>query len=279
MPVTIERFRRRSCREHLGPLLIACIVTGVASGPVAVAAAAADYDRDSALAISQDAIGRQLSGFTLRDTDGQLFELSQLQGKPLIVSMIYTSCHHICPTITRNLEATIDVAQEAFGDDAFSVVTVGFDWRVDTPERMRQFSAGLAMGEYANWHFLASDATTIDALSDNLGFLFYASTKGFDHLAQTTIIDSDGKIYRQVYGVDIKTTAIVEPLKELIFNTPRSAGFIEHWVSTFKLFCTVYDPNSDRYRFDYSIFMTIFAGVVSLGLVAIFIVREWRLAR
>ena len=100
-----------------------------------------------------------------------------------------------------------------------------------------------------------------------------------DHLAQTTVVDSDGKIYRQVYGVDIETQSIVEPLKELVFDTPRSAGFIEHWISTFKLFCTVYDPNSDRYRFDYSIFMTLFAGFLSLGAIATFIVREWRRAR
>ena len=113
----------------------------------------------------------------------------------------------------------------------------------------------------------------------NLGFLFYPSAKGFDHLAQATVVDADGRIYRQVYGVDVETTAIVEPLKELVFDTPRSAGFIEHWVSTFKLFCTVYDPNSDRYRFDYSIFTAIVIGILSLGLVAVFIIGEWRRAR
>jgi protein SCO1/2 len=119
----------------------------------------------------------------------------------------------------------------------------------------------------------------VDALSENLGFLFYPSAKGFDHLAQATIIDDSGTIYRQVYGVDVETTAIVEPLKELVFNTPRSAGFLEHWVSTFRLFCTVYDPNSDRYRFDYSIVTAIVTGVLSLGLALVFIVREWRQAR
>jgi len=64
-----------------------------------------------------------------------------------------------------------------------------------------------------------------------------------------------------------------------VFNTPRNAGFVEHWVSTFKLFCTVYDPNSDRYRFDYSIFMSIVVGILSLGLIGIFIAKEWQRAR
>jgi len=144
---------------------------------------------------------------------------------------------------------------------------------------MRQFATEHGVQANANWRFLATDAQVVEELSENIGFLFYPSPKGFDHLAQATIVDSEGTVYRQVYGVDVETTAIVEPLKELVFDTPRSAGLIEHWVSTFKLFCTVYDPNNDRYRFDYSIFMTIIVGVLSLGLVLVFIVREWRRAR
>jgi protein SCO1/2 len=253
------------------------VVAGVSAGHAATDPAT--YDRGDALDISQAAIGRELGDFTLRDTNGQPVELSSLRGRPLVISMIYTSCHHICPTITRNLGDTIDVAQEALGIDSFSVVTVGFDWRVDTPDRMREFATRLGMNGVRNWHFLATDAGVVDALSENLGFLFYPSAKGFDHLAQATIIDAEGRIYRQVYGVDVETIAIVEPLKELVFNTPRNAGLIEHWLSTFRLFCTVYDPNSDRYRFDYSIFTAIITGMLSLGLVLFFIVREWRQAR
>jgi len=258
-------------------LIVVCIVAGASAGHAATGAPS--YDRTDALEISQGAIGRTLADYTLRDIDGQPFDLASLRGKPLVVSMIYTSCHHICPTITRNLGDTIGVAQEALGKDAFRVVTVGFDWRVDTPDRMREFESRLGMNDVPNWHFLATDAHVVDELSDNLGFLFYSSAKGFDHLAQATIIDAEGAIYRQVYGVDVETTAIVEPLKELVFNTPRSAGFIEHWVSTFKLFCTVYDPNNDRYRFDYSIFTAIFVGILCLGMVAVFIIKEWRHAR
>jgi protein SCO1/2 len=224
-------------------LFTACLVL------VALTGVAQEYDKDSALAVSQ------------------------------AVSMIYTSCHHVCPTITRNLARNVEVAREALGEDAFSVVTIGFDWQVDSPERMRQFAAGQGVDDVEGWYFLAADAATIDALSENLGFLFFPSAKGFDHLVQTTIVGRDGTIYRQLYGVDIDTQVLVEPLKELVFDAPRSAGLIEHWVSTFKLFCTVYDPNSDRYRFDYSILTTIVVGLLCLGAIATFIVREWRGAR
>ena len=122
------------------------------------------------------------------------------------------------------------------------------------------------------------DEASIDAISRAAGFQFFAAPQGFDHLSQTTIVDADGMVYRQVYGQDFDVQQFVEPLKELVFDTPRDAGVIQHWVDTFKLFCTVYDPNTGRYEFDYSIFLTIVIGVLCLGAILAFIVYEWRRA-
>lgn len=245
---------------------------------IALVAGAKDYDRRAAVERSQSAIGKSLGEHRLRNTDGQTFVLSQLYGKPIVVSMIYTSCHHVCPLITRNLAATVEIAREALGEEAFSVVTIGFDWRTDTPDRMHQYAKQQGANQ-SDWHFLAADSESIAKLSETLGFQYYPSPQGFDHLAQTTVVGGDSVIYRQIYGVDIDTQSLVEPLKELVYGAPRNAGLIEHWVSTFKLFCTVYDPNSDRYRFDYSILMTLFVGILCLGAIAVFIVREWRRAQ
>jgi protein SCO1/2 len=245
---------------------------------LAPASAQQDYDRDAALALSQGVIGAALGDHTLRDTQGQPFHLRNLRGKPLVISLIYTSCHHVCPLITRNVAEKMEIAQDALGNDAFTVITVGFDWRVDTPERMRTYANGQGI-DIPGWHFLSGDAATIAALSDDLGFQFFPSAKGFDHLSQTTVVDANGVVYRQIYGVDFDTQTFVEPLKELVFDTPREAGFAAHWMDTFRLFCTVYDPNSGRYEFDYSIFMTIFVGTLCLGSILVFIVREWRHSR
>ena len=57
----------------------------------AAAGATQEYDRDSALAISQAAIGARLDDYRLRDSHGQAFDLARLRGRPLVVSMIYTS--------------------------------------------------------------------------------------------------------------------------------------------------------------------------------------------
>jgi protein SCO1 len=258
--------------------LISIFLLCFGAAVAAADAAADDYDHDDALAVSQGALGHVVRSQTLRDTDGRSFQLEQLRGKPLVVSMIYTSCHHVCPTITKNLARTIDIANEALGDDAFAAVTIGFDWAVDTPDRMRLYAAERRI-DVPNWHFLSGDEATVAGLSADLGFLFYPSAKGFDHLTQTTVVDAEGRVYRQIYGVEIDPPSLVEPLKELVFNTPRQAGVLEHWANTFRLFCTVYDPNSGRYKFDYSIVMTVFVGVLCLAAILLFVISEWRHAR
>jgi protein SCO1/2 len=241
-------------------------------------AAQGSYDREAALAISQGVLGSTLRDQTFRDTAGQSFALESLRGKPLVISLIYTSCHHVCPIITASIERNAEIAHEALGEDAFSIVTIGFDWQVDTPDRMRMYASAKNI-DVAGWHFLSGDEASVAAISEDLGFQFFPAPQGFDHLSQTSIIDADGKVYRQIYGQDFDAPAFVEPLKELVFDTPREAGFVDHWVDSFKLFCTVYDPNTGRYAFDYSIFTMIVVGVLCLGAILTFIVTEWRHAR
>jgi len=257
---------------------LAALGTLVLVGTPVPGAAQSDYDREAALAISQGVVGELIGEHTFRDTRGQPFQLQGLRGKPLVVSLIYTSCHHVCPMITRNVAEKVDIAREALGDDAFSVVTIGFDWAVDTPEQMRVYASSRGI-DVPGWHFLSGDEASVDAISKAVGFQFYPSTTGFDHLSQTTIVDADGRVYRQVYGADFDTQNFVEPLKELVFDTPRDAGLVDHWVDTFKLFCTVYDPNTGRYDFDYSIFTAIVVGVMALGALLTFIIIEWRRSR
>ena len=236
---------------------------------------AEQYDRDKALASSQAAINRVLSNHAFRNEDRKTLSLNDFLGKPMVISLIYTSCHHICPTITRNLAAVVEVAEAALGTDSFSVLTIGFDTANDSPERMRLYARERGINQ-ANWHFLSADEQTIAALTKELGFLFFASPRGFDHLSQVSIVDAEGRVYRQLYGVSFDAMDLGEPLKQLVFGKRQDAGLVEGWINNIKLFCTNYDPRSGRYEFDYSIFVGFFLGFVILAAIALFVFREWR---
>jgi protein SCO1 len=250
------------------------LVAAVLGGGQAAAADARDprSDPGAALAVSRAAVGRPLSEYVFTNDLNRKVELADLRGKPLVVSLVYTSCADICPVASESLAHAVDVANDLVGKESFNVVTLGFDARNDTPQRMRAFARSHGI-ERPNWQFLSADAETIDRLAAELGFLFFASPRGFDHLSQTTIVDADGRVYGQVYGADFTPPQLVEPLKDLVFGRGRSSGGWAGLVGQVRLFCTFYDPASGRYRFDYSVFLTAILGGLSLAAVAAVLVR------
>lgn len=258
--------------------LLALLLTGVAAISSGAQQSDEPYDKDEALQRSQAAIGRVLSHHSLTKRSGEILDLQALQGRPLVISMIFTSCGHVCPMLTQHLGNVVEIAREALGEDAFTVATIGFDTINDTPQRMARFAADSGVDD-RDWYFLSGEPRTIHALSSELGFSYFALPKGFDHITQTTVVDAEGRIYRQVYGQRFDTPALVEPLKELVYNSPADAGFVDQWIDKIQLFCTVYDPDSGRYRFDNSIFISIVTGLMCLGAIAFFIFYHWRDAR
>jgi protein SCO1/2 len=261
----------------LGAAALCWIVMSVAAVQAHEAPKAADPE--AVVRYSQAAIGRQLGSHVLLSDDGGRVDLSGYRGKPLIVNLVYTSCADICPMVVQRLSRVVDAAQDALGEDSFAVVTIGFDAVHDTPTRMAAFASSQGIDE-PNWRFLSADKQTVGKLSEELGFTFYASPKGFDHVAQTTVVDRDGRIYRQVYGADFEVPALVEPLKDVVFGRNSTITSLDGLLDRIRLFCTVYDPARDRYRFSYTIFASIIGGALSLGAVGFIlvhaIIRLWR---
>jgi len=218
------------------------------------------FQYKTALQSSQEAIGRTLDDFPLTDHEGRALSLSDFRGKPLVLSLVYTSCYHICPMTTRHLSKVVEKAREALGRDSFSVAVLGFDVQYDTPQAMVSYAKKQGI-EDDDWFLLSADGDTVNTLTKQLGFLFFPSPNGFDHIVQTTVIDADGKIYRQVYGEVFETPLLVEPLKELVLGRPKPGQTLfAELVDKVRFFCTTYDPNRDGYHFDYSLFIGLAIG-------------------
>ncbi len=261
------------------------IVVALAFFVSSVAGAAADdsnngrrVDEDAALRASQAAVGGAVGNYVFTTTLNRKVQLADYRGKPLVVSLIYTSCADICPVVSETLADVVDVAQEALGKDSFRVVTVGFDARKDTPRQMRAFARSRGLN-VEGWEFLSADADTVDRLATDLGFMFFPGPQGFDHMSQTTVLDQEGRVYRQIYGASFATPQLVEPLKQLVFGR---RGNLESWsglVNKVRLFCTIYNPSSGRYQFDYSVIVSIVVGGLILTMIGAFLVRAWLRSR
>ena len=264
------RCYRFNCNTHLIVLIGILFSTSL----LATQNDTAQYDANEAVAISQAAIGNRLDDLSFINTREETVKLSDYHGKPLLVSLVFTSCHLTCPIITKQLELAVSAAREALGDDSFHVVTIGFDPPGDTPQKMKIFATQQNIN-IDGWDFLSTSQDVIDTLTQQLGFTYFSSPRGFDHITQVSIIDRNGLVYQQVYGDVFELPWLVEPLKELVFNRPSTERhLLSDLIARVKIFCTVYTPNTGRYRIDYSLFIQILVGFIVVVSVAIYLYRE-----
>lgn len=254
----------------------AALVAGIPLLAAAQSGPPSDVRR--AFETSQAAIGNPIGDFELRDASGKTVRLSDYRGKPLLVSFIYTGCFQVCPTTTRFLSEAVGVARKALGDGRFKVVSIGFNQPFDDPVAMASFAKQVGISD-PDWAFLSPAPKDVEALTRRFGFTYEATSGGFDHLLQVSIVSADGVLYRQVYGENFDMPMLVQPLKELLSGQASQQLTLANVWDKVILYCTVYDPHSGGYRVNYSLFFEIFAGLTTLGAIAWVVLRELRRSR
>lgn len=261
-------------------ILCSLAVPGAASEGAAPATAVAPafspaLDQTAALRASQAAVGRAIGDYTLQDRDGRAIRLSSYRGKPLLVSFIYTGCFQVCPTTTRALQQAASVAREALGDNRFNVISIGFNQPADSPQALKSFAAQYGINS-PNWEFLSPPAAIVPELARDFGFAFAATAAGFDHLLQVSVVDAEGRIYRQIYGEDYSADYLTEPLRQLITGTPvADATSLSAILEQVRILCSVYDPRTGKYRVSYAIVLEIAGGATFLVWIIWFFLGEW----
>jgi protein SCO1/2 len=262
----VTRFARI---RALTPIFLIALFSGAAS---------AALDEKAALRDSQAAIGRAPAEHLFRDSEGREVRLSELRGKPLVVSFVYTACYQVCPTTTKALQIAAEEAERALGPGKFRIATIGFNLPFDTPQAMKQFArqAGISSRD---WLFLTPDAGDLPKLLADFGFAYEPTSAGFDHLLQASIVDASGRIYRQLYGDSFAAPQFTGALLELVANEPRAATDIAGLLEQVKLLCTIYDPAAGKYRVNYAVVIQLIVGA-SIFLVGIpTLIIEWRRRR
>jgi protein SCO1 len=274
MGLEIEREARAAARRIA--VLMGAVLLLSGAGRVTLAA---NNDKDAAaLRASQAAIGHVLADYTLIDAHRRPLSVAALRGRPLVLSFVYTNCYDICSGYTLHLRDVVRVAREAMGPRSFSVLTVGFDVEHDDPRRMLAYGRDRGIVD-ADWHFATADAATIARMTDAAGFTWFRSPKGFDHITQFTIVDDEGRVVRQVYGQDFAAPDLVEPLKELALGRNLGRAPVRGILERVRLYCSVYDPATGKYRFDVAMLAGAIPALMVLGMVALALIMVGRRSR
>lgn len=236
---------------------------------------AGKFDQADALRVSQAAIGRAPANYSFLDRQGRPVRLSNYLGKPLLVSFIYTGCFQVCPTTTRSLHEAVQTLQKIVGPDQFNVVSIGFNQPFDSPQALRAFAAQHSINA-ANWEFLSPHESIVEPLTRDFGFSYASTAAGIDHVLEVTLLDAQGRIYTQVYGDLLTPEKLGEPLRQLLRGAPLvQASRLSDLVERVRIICTVYDPTTGGYRYDYGLILEIAGGVTFFLAMIWFFASEW----
>lgn len=229
-------------------------------------------DERAALKLSQAAIGKPVGDHVLLDREQRPTPLSKYRGKPLLVNFVYTACFQVCPTTTKNLQNAVEGTADVLGADRFNIVSIGFNQPFDSPQAMKAFAYQYGI-RLPNWEFLSPAAAIVDELTQNFGFSYIATSAGFDHMNQVTMVDAEGKIFRQIYGEKFTAEDLAEPLKAMITGAPipPQTSTLEEIADRIRILCSVYDPITGKYRTNYSVYFMI-AGFVTFMIFMIWMV-------
>ncbi|MDH4166493.1 MAG: SCO family protein [Gammaproteobacteria bacterium] len=229
----------------------------------------------AALRASQAAVGRETGDHQFIDQHGKPLSLADLRGRPLLLSLVFTNCVSVCSGQTLHLREVTRIAREALGARSFAVLTVGFDSAHDRPDRMLAYGIDRGIDD-PDWHFASADAATVRRLTDEVGFTWLPSPRGFDHITQVTILDANGTVAQQVYGQAFSPPDLIEPLKALLLGRPVERTSLQGLIERVRLYCSVYDPVAGRYRADYSMFAAAIPALLVFGMVAVALILAGR---
>jgi len=121
--------------------------------------------------------------FAVRDQDGKALRLSQMRGKPVVVTFLYTTCRDTCPLTAQQIRVALD----DLGHDV-PVVAVSVDPANDTPRRAEAFLVKQGMQGRMRWAL---------GSAEELGRLWKAygiqpQSDDAEHTASTILLDKRG---------------------------------------------------------------------------------------
>ena len=239
------------------------------------APASATFDEAAALLASRQAVGREVRDLDFLTVSGRPLRLSELRGKPVVISMIYTSCAGICPATTRQLAGAVRVAHELLGPSGFTVLSVGFDTARDTPQALQAFATAQRVSD-PSWWFVTARPEAVAQLAADTGFWYAPGAGMFEHLIQITLLDGRGRVVRQLYGNEFSALEFTGPLRQAALGAPIAGAPVRSLLDRIRLLCTVYDGRLGRYRADYSLALGILIALTTLIGVLVVVGRAWR---
>ena len=146
--------------------------------------------------------------------NGEEIELKDLQGKVVVMVMIYTTCKAACPRLVADMRNIEKQVPEEKKDDV-QYVFVSIDPETDTPERLKAFSKENEM-EDEKWLFLRGTEADTREFAAVLAVNYKEiSPMDFSHSNIISVFDQRGEMVHQQEGLGVDNKETIAAIIEL----------------------------------------------------------------
>lgn len=214
----------------------------------------------------------------LKDENGNTVNLGDYFGKnrPVILALVYYECPMLCNEVLNGLTGSLKGNSLNAGKD-FEVVAISFDARENEKPDLAKNKKAAYMKRYERpgtengWHFLTGTQSSIDKITQAVGFKYRWDEKSnqFAHAGGIMVATPEGKLSRYLYGIDYAPV----DLKLALLDSAQ--GKIGSPADKLMLYCYHYDPATGTYGFAVLRVMRVAAVATLLGIGAMFFVF-WR---
>jgi len=181
-----------------------------------------DQSKNEASCCSNEIGTDEVSDYSLFQLDSEwntessnTITLKSFKGKTIIMAMIFANCTYACPIIVNDMK-NIENSLTKKELDKTNFVLISIDPDRDTPEALKQFAERFGL-DLKRWKLLTSNKNNVDELSAVLGFKYKEENDGgFSHSNIINIINSNGEVVSQHFGLNQKIRNIVTELKNNI---------------------------------------------------------------
>ena len=122
------------------------------------------------------------------DSDGAVHTLDDYKGRPVVITMAYTTCRKTCSASMLVLREMQDILARRSRDAVF--VVVSYDPSHDSPAEWRSYREARKLP--ANWHFLSGAEADTRRLADFLGLKYWAYDEHVMHDFRIVVFGADG---------------------------------------------------------------------------------------
>jgi protein SCO1/2 len=170
----------------------------------------------SRLAVIQKAVD-----FSLTDQNGKVLRLSDLKGKVLLVSFIFTTCNGTCPATTHRMAQLQQEFKNRgfFMNDRVRLLSISLDPARDTPEVLRGYMRLYDL-DASSWSFVTGSLGDVSRTITAWGMWARPSANGqLDHPSRIFLVDGQRQV-REIYNLSFLRPAwVVEDVELLLKET------------------------------------------------------------